>query len=193
MNYEKIYTSLIAKYGDKVDGYSELHHIKPLCTGGSDDKSNLVYLPARVHYLAHWILWKWLKEPKLGFAFAMMTRVNLSERNYSRKYDSARKAFSSSMSLNNPMHNPEVAAKISGDNHYMQQQKWKDYFSAARQGAGNPMWGKENNTLAKRVKTPKGVFRTVSEACDSHNLNRSTVRRYLNDNRKPDWFYMDTE
>ena len=34
------------------------HHITPVCMGGSDDESNLVWLTCREHCIAHWLHWK---------------------------------------------------------------------------------------------------------------------------------------
>ena len=59
MNYKRIYDNIIQKYGtDKKPPiiYTEQHHIIPVCMGGSSDKGNLVYLDARCHILAHWLL-----------------------------------------------------------------------------------------------------------------------------------------
>ena len=60
MNYQKIYDSLIQKRLDnpitKAQIYCESHHILPRCLGGSDDKSNLVNLTAREHFIAHKLL-----------------------------------------------------------------------------------------------------------------------------------------
>lgn len=41
-----------------LDCYSEWHHIVPRSLGGSDDKSNLVQLTYREHFLVHWLLTK---------------------------------------------------------------------------------------------------------------------------------------
>lgn len=69
MNYQKIYCQLIHKRKhehvlaklDKTDPdyvYVEEHHIVPRCIGGSDDKSNLVNLTGREHFIAHKLLFK---------------------------------------------------------------------------------------------------------------------------------------
>jgi hypothetical protein len=42
----------------KLLSYTECHHIKPKCMGGSDEASNLVYLSAREHFIAHQLLVK---------------------------------------------------------------------------------------------------------------------------------------
>lgn len=59
MNYKKIYEQLIIKHGTRYkpkDTYVELHHIIPKCLGGKDSTENLIYLTARCHLLAHWLL-----------------------------------------------------------------------------------------------------------------------------------------
>ncbi len=58
MNYQKIYTSIIvkAKMRNKIDGYKEVHHIIPKSLGGGDERSNLVELTAREHFVAHMCL-----------------------------------------------------------------------------------------------------------------------------------------
>ena len=55
MNYERIYKELMARaiFRGKVDGYKEVHHIKPKSMGGTDDYWNLVQLTAREHFIAH--------------------------------------------------------------------------------------------------------------------------------------------
>ena len=62
MNYEKIYWSLIKKrQQDKLNrenGYCEFHHIKPasIYPELKNDKSNIVALTAREHFIAHLLL-----------------------------------------------------------------------------------------------------------------------------------------
>lgn len=69
MNYRKIYDQLMCKRThqqvlDKLDKtdpnyiYVEEHHIIPRCIGGSNGKSNLVYLTGREHFIAHKLLFK---------------------------------------------------------------------------------------------------------------------------------------
>jgi len=61
MNYQRIYDQLIKKRQDEIlkkPTYFETHHIKPRCLGGSNDKSNLVRLTAREHFIAHYLLAK---------------------------------------------------------------------------------------------------------------------------------------
>lgn len=60
--YYKTYNQLIDKCiqmesdGYPDDMYTEVHHILPKCMGGTNDKSNLVKMPARYHIVAHMLL-----------------------------------------------------------------------------------------------------------------------------------------
>lgn len=55
----KCYQELVNKRKSlPVDGYSEKHHIVPRSLGGSNNKSNIVRLTAREHFIAHMLLYK---------------------------------------------------------------------------------------------------------------------------------------
>lgn len=59
MNYQKVYDQLVQKNHEFSEGeYFETHHKVPLSLGGNDEKSNLVNLTAREHYIAHLLLVK---------------------------------------------------------------------------------------------------------------------------------------
>lgn len=81
-----------------IDGYYELHHIIPKSSGGSNDKSNLIALTARQHYIAHWLLWK-AYGGNLARAFFMMSSVGRYQRVNSKTYDKARKDYSEQVKI----------------------------------------------------------------------------------------------
>lgn len=65
MNYQRLYDAIVAKFygptraeAKAIHGYVETHHILPKCQGGTDDESNLVHLPAKAHFLLHYLLVK---------------------------------------------------------------------------------------------------------------------------------------
>jgi len=79
MNYQRIHDNIIERAKTRVlEGYKETHHIVPRCLGGTDDKTNLVDLTAKEHFLIHRLLTKIHKNEKIKHAFAMMsvTRTN---------------------------------------------------------------------------------------------------------------------
>jgi hypothetical protein len=75
MNYRRQYELLIekAQLRGSVDGYMERHHIVPRCMGGSNEKENLVELTAREHFLAHRLLYMWLRTREMAYAWRMMS------------------------------------------------------------------------------------------------------------------------
>lgn len=79
MDYLKHYNLLIeTRKNRKLDptGYYEEHHIIPKSMGGDDEKNNLIYLTAREHFIAHWLLWRIHKNKEMAFAFYAMVHMN---------------------------------------------------------------------------------------------------------------------
>jgi hypothetical protein len=73
LNYIKIYNSLVSNKADRRKGkdvYYESHHIIPKSLGGDNDKSNLVLLTAREHFVAHRLLTK-IYPNSWGMKFAL--------------------------------------------------------------------------------------------------------------------------
>lgn len=107
MNYQKLYNSIIDnRLSNEFDGYTESHHIIPRSLGGSDDKSNLVSLSAREHFICHYLLAKMYPEGsfewyKMNHAFMMMKCESFNQERYfnSRLYESLKCHHSSLMSI----------------------------------------------------------------------------------------------
>lgn len=55
-----------------TDEYTEYHHYIPKSLDGDDSSINLIKLPARYHFLAHWMLWKAYDTDELAYAFWAM-------------------------------------------------------------------------------------------------------------------------
>ena len=80
--YEIINTGLKEK---PETGYYEGHHIIPksICPLLKKSQSNIIYLTAKNHFLAHYYIWKWFKEElhekkwarSMCYAFNMMKRI----------------------------------------------------------------------------------------------------------------------
>jgi hypothetical protein len=103
-HYEKLIERGINRATSKKDanillGYSEGHHITPKCMGGTNNKSNIVYLTAREHYVAHQLLVKiYPDEIGLVYACMIMSRNNNGLRINSRTFEWVRKRFSEAQS-----------------------------------------------------------------------------------------------
>ena len=68
-----LYMKLIASAVGDNTLKTELHHILPRSMGGSNEKSNLVYLTTAQHYEAHYLLWKAYGNQQMSCAFHLMT------------------------------------------------------------------------------------------------------------------------
>jgi hypothetical protein len=96
MDYQKHYDTLINRSPKKKPnvGYYEKHRIIPGCMGGTYDNKNVVWLTAEEHFVAHQLLYKIHKLPKLLYAINMMTIHNSEKRVNNKKYSWLRKHFS---------------------------------------------------------------------------------------------------
>lgn len=104
MNYLRIYNELISHRikNEQTCEYKEKHHILPKCMGGTNLPSNLVYLSAREHYIAHALLFKHYKTTKLAHAWFMMLKCGKGQqrKHTSRQYSLASKCRAKVMSEN---------------------------------------------------------------------------------------------
>jgi hypothetical protein len=93
MDYQKIYNQIIERAKTRqLEGYKEKHHITPKCVGGSNEKSNLVELTAREHFLCHMLLCEiYPKEGKLKQALWLMS-INKNKKNH-QKYKVSSKEY----------------------------------------------------------------------------------------------------
>lgn len=120
--YKTWYDNLINKNKSRIlEGYKESHHIIPRSCGGNNEKSNLIYLTAREHYIAHLLLTKcvtnkyYYKMIKAYYAMRMHN-TKVSKRNYkinNRLYENRRKQYSEYLKINNPSFRQDVKNKIS--------------------------------------------------------------------------------
>lgn len=86
----------------KLEGYTERHHVIPKSLNGTDDKTNLVDLTAREHFICHWLLTKMYTgeaKSKMIYALNGMKRNGKFTQRYetlvtSRVYENLKKEFS---------------------------------------------------------------------------------------------------
>lgn len=156
MNYKRIYDELIenAKHRN-ITGYIEKHHILPRSMGGNEDKENIVKLTAREHYIAHWLLTKFVpavNKKSMNYALWLMSQDNTtSAKGYritSRHFEYNRKQHRIMKSgVNNPQYGKP--SWISG--------KTKDTCSIVARiaeqkiGVGNAMYGKNHSTATRQL------------------------------------------
>lgn len=118
MNYSKLHQTLVTKYGswDKPsDQYTERHRIVPGCLEGKYERGNAFYVPARVHFICHWLLAK-IYPDNLELAHALF-RMSNSRKYGSKIYSWAKEHWANHIrGENNPAKRSEVRQKISDNN-----------------------------------------------------------------------------
>ena len=214
MNYQKIYDEIIERAKLRglnkklLDGYYEKHHIIPRCMNGTNDKSNLVLLTGREHYLCHYLLWQTNKENKsLFFAYKMMTTVKT--KNQKRKAVLSSKQYEiikinrSKLMLNE--NNPKYGLKSSEETKIKQSESMKKYYkfndhpmigrkhsdetklkmsNAAKNRKYNPFLGKTHSDIFKeKLKNIHKGNSYAARRCIVNNIEFDTISdaaKYLN-------------
>lgn len=154
MDSQRIYDQIIdrAKNRKKPECYCELHHIVPKSLGGSDDSENLVYLTAREHFIAHWLLKKIHQNQQMVYAFFAMTKPvgNGRTRYTSHSFKYARESMAKLMS-----------EKMKGNNHPffgMKKELNPNYGSKRSDETRRKIAEKTENRLKKHHPNAKKVY-----------------------------------
>jgi len=82
--YTKLIENAVARNWTRKKG-RERHHIIPKSIGGTDEKSNLVYITAREHFICHWLLIKMTEghyRSKMIYALRSMKAENKNQERY---------------------------------------------------------------------------------------------------------------
>ena len=156
--YYSLYTKIINKYENiKIDGYAENHHIIPRSLGGPNDKSNIIRVPPRVHYICHRLLTKFTVDShwhKMMFAYNCFI-YGFGNSHKSRKdtikitshaYDNAKKQFSEYMKVYTYFKNPDRIEWWEGKTI---EEIEKINKSKGRSGALNSFFGKKHTQESK--------------------------------------------
>jgi len=102
--YYKIINKALGEHRDKEISYYEKHHIIPKSLGGTNNRSNLVLLTAREHYICHKLLTKFTigeSKKKMFCAMWAFNRKSQSQNRIilnSRDYEYVRKYISKTFS-----------------------------------------------------------------------------------------------
>jgi hypothetical protein len=112
--YTNYYNRIINKAQSRtLEGYVERHHIIPKSLGGSNDKSNLVSLTAREHFICHLLLSKMLEgknKTKMVYAIWIIINTSKNVNINNRTYEIIRKELINNAKIKNignknPMYN----------------------------------------------------------------------------------------
>ena len=221
MDYKKHYNNLMSsrlilkleRHNRRKKGeYFEGHHIVPQSKGGKGISSkglkndNIVYLTAREHFLAHWLLWKIHRDKSSAFAFHRMLFRNKNQKRIisSIGYEEARLAFSET-NKGNTFGKYNKGRKISEE----QKSAISKFMKGRWKGENNPFYGRKHSEITKKIISDKrkkinqnqiynykgarvvikdgevlGVFKTTEEVASFINCAKSTVRHVLDGSQK---------
>jgi hypothetical protein len=186
MNYQLIHDSIIDRAKTRVlpkEVYTERHHIIPRCMNGTDDKSNLVDLTAREHFIVHKLLVEIYPDIKgLWSAYFMMMNAKTKSqgRNYvttSSEYERVKLICAQVQSdrMKGRMvgeKNPrwgvklplEIREKISAKHKgKVISKEHKDKLSKLNKGCGNHFFGKTHNEETRKKISELATGRKLSE------------------------------
>ena len=149
MNYKQIYNQLISKRQQETppkNCYTETHHIKPKCLGGTNETTNLVKLTAREHYIAHLLLAKIYNTYGMYAAVIYMQTGRFKNRKFkfnSRLYQKIREEFANKMSQ-------KMKGKTSWNKGKKMSNDFKQKVSVAKKG--NKYWVGKHHSEGTKLK-----------------------------------------
>lgn len=169
--YLKRYNALISHYQCQiVTGYMERHHIVPRCMDGSDDKSNIVELPPKAHYIAHLLLTKaYPDNPKLQYAIVAMSMDRYAHKKFTAaQYDKIRRArMATSRRPRGPLPENHKAAISAARKGMRISPETKAKMSAVRKGKKRSEEVKAKISASKKGKPPSEKHRLGMQRRDA--------------------------
>jgi hypothetical protein len=169
MNYQRIYDQIIERAKTRqLSDYKEKHHIIPRCSGGSNDKDNLVELTAREHFICHQLLCEiYPNNRSLKYALCLMNigKQKHKDADYqisSRIYERLKKEHSLLMKGNknciNRWQSEETRKKIGDANRKPKPEGFGKKPEGFGERVGNANKGRKRSeqTLMKMSKAKKG-------------------------------------
>lgn len=188
--YKSRYDKLITAYkNNPKDGFVEKHHIIPRCMGGTDDIENLILLPTRAHFIAHYLLYKAYPEnTRLAHAFAMMGVCNGYQHRSSKLYSQSKLARSKALK-GKPR--PEwVREKMRRPKNCKTNYK-KPKTAAHSANIAASLKGKKKSALAvaNSIKGKKAYYAKIKNECEAR--ANSYRDRFISSNLSRKEFYLE--
>jgi len=185
MDYQKHYNNLMNsrmlmkmnRHSERKNGiYYEGHHIIPISKGGKGvssrglNNTNIVYLTAREHFLAHWLLWRIYRDRSSALAFHKMMSINKNQVRVvnSRGYEEARLAFRETNKGNK--YGLGKTYVVSEEHKKKQSELMKNRYL----GEKNPFFGKSHNELS-RLKISEAAKKRFETSKSSNNKGNRVV------------------
>ena len=154
----------------KKDILTESHHIIPRCMNGSNDKSNLVRLTHREHYICHLLLCKMISDKKILHRLVNAVYLMQSTRRVTaREYQ-----FLKENSKINKKDHWRYGKKNSEESNRKRSITLKGKLS----GSKNPMYGRcgKLNPCSRSVVIDGIEYSSLKEAANIFNVNVDTIK-----------------
>jgi hypothetical protein len=188
--YTKWYNDIIGvdvRRGRPI-GYAEKHHIIPRALGGSNHPSNLVYLTAREHFIAHLLLPKMVNDHKLVYKmyhalFCMMSVKRTDQERYtkfsSKQYEVARISFVKRISeIKRGQSISDAMKTVLREYIRTPQTRQQMSDSAKRRMIDTDQTGANNPRFRGYYITPWGEFSSYHDASKGYPWNPRTIYRW---------------
>lgn len=136
-----------------IDNECEVHHIIPKSLGGSNDKSNLIKLTYREHFIAHLILFKVYRNRGMAMAVMMMSNHgNKSSRLYEKSKTDIQGFISEKTSGDkNPMFGKLIVLDCNDKKIIIEKSEYnQNIHKHITIGENNPMFGKKHSEESKK-------------------------------------------
>lgn len=183
MNYQKIYNQLIEKSQNRNisdSEYTETHHIIPRCMNGPDDKSNLIKLTPEEHVIAHLLLAKIYKDPKLIYAANWMTNRVKNNKEYGwikREFSRIEKETKSGVSRSKESVDKQISTIL---------QKYRDGYISPRSGTTITQEHKDIISVSNTGKIVKTKSKSSLEGYILRYGFENGTKKYETDSKKKD-------
>lgn len=191
--YTITYNNIVNRAKSRVlVGYGENHHIIPKSLGGSDNKTNLVKLTAREHFICHLLLTKMVTgKAKRSMTFAVWSLTNLDHSKVrgrykvtSHRYEILKKLCAQASS---ELHKGKIVSEET-------KKKQAEY----RKGKPSTFKGKTHSEVSRKLLaehrskpciSPSGErFNSTKEAGSAYNMSSVAIRGHIQ-RGKSEWRY----
>ena len=197
MNYQLIHDSIIDRAKTRVlpkETYTERHHIIPRCMGGSDNKSNLVDLTAKEHFIIHKLLVEIYPDVRgLWSAYFMM--MNAKTKSQGRDYITMSSEYGRVKLICAQIQSDRMKGRLVGEKNprwgvklsietkkkislkhkgKITSQEVKDKLSKLNKGRGNHFFGKTHSEETRKK---------ISEFATGRNLSEETRKKISNSHK----------
>jgi hypothetical protein len=215
MDYQKIHDSIIDRAKKRVlsqEQYAEKHHLLPKCEGGSED-GETVLLTHKEHKTIHKLRYKITKNVGNLLAYNFMSNsVDVRRTNSKIAAKLGAKAYHTNYKEQNPKHYSKLQSnsgrsggmkcvqenlgffKISEEEKKKHRMKGVETIVQNKIGMfSDDFRQKHRLTLMKKIKTPDGVFDSITDASKYYGITLGAMTYRLKNEKWNEWVYLNNE